>query len=1048
MYYRTSQSRAAGGMREDFPAGDRLEAAQRALRQVRKVLTAFEPGLALERRRWQTILTGALAPELETERLVVLGWLRWLEGDCVAAEPLLAAAVQLARADKANPLLAEAAYWCGRMRILLGRGDAVPEFEGILRTLGGSPQATAWFVDLLGRAGRVDRCEQVWKSVRTNRRVTACEDGQLLEGRSLLRRGEAAAAERVLTEANPGNGVLWVERRLLLAWALAAQKQFERARAMMTEAERGPYPASALRAWREFIDRRDHSGPLSISGAGSIVLHPFLTGQQARLEGKAEEACAALQAARDGATQPFARYALACLGQDDHAAVLAAQPGLFLAVRCRLRLALARFSQRDMSPAEYLEAFYQASAANYRDTSADHFRRLAMALQQRQPTSSDLNELLADDRGAGEIAARNIFRAALELAVLRLSAAAALPLFLEWARTSKALDDDPARQALGRQLLWQVLLQQSASDTRPGDPKGEADLPIGQDLQHEALTAAEAILPGAPLLALAPRLLDGSKLEPGEAPDLPAAQWWRAAQELAQASSSTEMEAWRSQVGPMRSQPRLKSLAQALLVREAAGRGDLAAVAGLLEEREAWSSLRSQPPRFLAATLAALVSSHPGDPMLRRALARWLPLWGPTTLGPAGSNLAAAAGLAVVPGVDAESPSGVPPAAWFLHQAARALGREDAVEALSLLQRAREASPAAWTEGVVKDALPELEWRAQAQQLAACLEPEAGASSAQAGALGDFVQQLADSPQGQEVLQAAMAREPDRVEALLASLGEQPGLPARLAHHLALIEQRKAPHLEERDQPEAAEASWRRAWRCWLRFLAAEDEPTRNRLLDWLLGQHRQRVNDLLARNLVDRARRHWNLVQDLPALAASENESLAENLTTRAQRFREDLATEYLLTTREAMRYGDIPEGWHADYEKGLSFLRRLLSLERDNPRLLTALVEICGEWFLDLYNVQDTAQLSHQVDRFTPFALQLARLVEGRTGDLAAGAALANYWKFRGFVATERAQKITLYREALRFNPSNGNVRELLADLGEAVDSPLPAPDPEDEP
>ena len=52
-------------------------------------------------------------------------------------------------------------------------------------------------------------------------------------------------------------------------------------------------------------------------------------------------------------------------------------------------------------------------------------------------------------------------------------------------------------------------------------------------------------------------------------------------------------------------------------------------------------------------------------------------------------------------------------------------------------------------------------------------------------------------------------------------------------------------------------------------------------------------------------------------------------------------------------MRYGDVPEGWHADYEKGLSHLRRLLSLDRDNVRLLTAVVEVCGDWFLDLYNI-----------------------------------------------------------------------------------------------
>jgi hypothetical protein len=125
------------------------------------------------------------------------------------------------------------------------------------------------------------------------------------------------------------------------------------------------------------------------------------------------------------------------------------------------------------------------------------------------------------------------------------------------------------------------------------------------------------------------------------------------------------------------------------------------------------------------------------------------------------------------------------------------------------------------------------------------------------------------------------------------------------------------------------------------------------------------------------------------------------------------------------------VPEGWRADYEKGLSSLRRLLSLDRDNPRLLTVLVEVCDEWFLDLYNADDRAGLARLVARFTPFALQLARLTEGRAGDLAARAALADFCKFRGFLAAERAEKIALYREALRFDPAKQNVRDLLAGL-----------------
>src|SRR5206468_3660191 len=132
-----------------------------------------------------------------------------------------------------------------------------------------------------------------------------------------------------------------------------------------------------------------------------------------------------------------------------------------------------------------------------------------------------------------------------------------------------------------------------------------------------------------------------------------------------------------------------------------------------------------------------------------------------------------------------------------------------------------------------------------------------------------------------------------------------------------------------------------------------------------------------------------------------------------------------------EAMRQGDIAEGLRADYASGLSLLRRLLSLDGENERLLTALVETCAEWFLDLYHLHDAPSLREQLDRYTPFALQLARLVEGQSGQLAARSALADFYKFRGFVEIDRDRKAGLYREALRFNPANSNVRDLLVEL-----------------
>ncbi len=187
------------------------------------------------------VLASAPAPAgREAERPFALGWLHWLAGNLAAAEPLLIEAVRLARPAEGAPLLAEAAYWLGRVRVLLGRIDAVSEYEAVLKETRGAPQAVAWLVDLLWRAGRVDRAEQVWKSVRGNKKVTACDEGPLLEARVLLRRGEAAPAERLLDEAAPGSGVAQVERRLLLAWTLTTLKAIRSRREAIRGGERRP----------------------------------------------------------------------------------------------------------------------------------------------------------------------------------------------------------------------------------------------------------------------------------------------------------------------------------------------------------------------------------------------------------------------------------------------------------------------------------------------------------------------------------------------------------------------------------------------------------------------------------------------------------------------------------------------------------------------------------------------------------------------------------------------------------------------------------------
>jgi hypothetical protein len=365
----------------------------------------------------------------------------------------------------------------------------------------------------------------------------------------------------------------------------------------------------------------------------------------------------------------------------------------------------------------------------------------------------------------------------------------------------------------------------------------------------------------------------------------------------------------------------------------------------------------------------------------------------------------------------------------LLHQAALALTRDQTGAALALACRALGQDPALTAAGdraeVVRAALPELVRLAKAQALAAVVRFDEAQPPVSPGLLAGFADLLDADPQGQALLATALEGDVVAAREALLQLARRDDLTPALAHHLALVFLRTAQSLEGRGQEQAAPALWRRAWDCWLRFLPSlpADDPGRSLLLGHLLGLHRHRVSGLLTRGDVAAARRHWDLVLGLPAAAP--------DLAGDVQRFRDELATEYLLLTRQAMRYGAIPEGWRADYEKGLGYLRRFLSLDRENVRLLTALAEVCGEWFLDCYNNEARDQLLAQVERFTPFALQLARLVGDAQGPLPARLALAEFYKFRGFVAAGRRRKMELYTEALRFNPANENVKQLLAEL-----------------
>jgi tetratricopeptide (TPR) repeat protein len=381
----------------------------------------------------------------------------------------------------------------------------------------------------------------------------------------------------------------------------------------------------------------------------------------------------------------------------------------------------------------------------------------------------------------------------------------------------------------------------------------------------------------------------------------------------------------------------------------------------------------------------------------------------------------------------AEPPQGTPALAWRLHQAALALSRDDAATALHWCERAQRDDPALASAGdrasTIRGVLPELQQLARAQALAelACLEENQ--TKVTPSLLWGAAQCLDLDADGQAVLDAALRGDHTTATKQLETLATRDDLPPQAAHHLALIYLRAARHREQLS-PSAAERYWRLAWQCWLHWARYAATTDRTMVVAWLLGLHRQALRDFLARGNVDDARRHWRCVTELAA-QVNEDETLQHELKARIDTWRDELATEYLVMTREAMRFSAGQCGCDADYEMGLTWLTRLLSLDRDNLRLLTELVSICVAWFSESYESGDMGTIVGGVERFTPFALHLARLVEQSDGaELTARAALAEFSKFRGFVAPEPERKAALYREAFRWHPTSERARRLLAE------------------
>jgi tetratricopeptide (TPR) repeat protein len=975
------------------------EALRLALSRVEKAHQGYRADLHFDpirlRNRLNMVVPGA--PQ-ETMRVWSLGWLAWLTGEYDKAELILEQATQMAKAAGDLEMLARAGYWLARVQMLREKPDAISSFEALLRVLKGSPQGTVWFVDLLIRAGRMDRAEQVWKSVKANKKVSGANEATLIEARLMLRRGESANAEKALQEMPETSGVLEAEKKLLLAWMAASKKQDATALQLWEEACKRLYPPPALDAWRELLQLREKADA-TLPETPPPSLRTLFRAQQARIDGRSEEAIAGFREAMQLAVNaPWARYGLALLGADDLNEVQTLATNVFLASRCRLWIALQKFSQRQISPEDWLSTVQQQLGQGVRSNAAlEHFRLLGLALRQSRPPVETLQQLLDQATARQGAQRRNFLRAFLELC--DKAAPQVVKEVLPEEPLGELWDDPRLRQELSRLRLRAAL-------AGGGEPWTMARLTE----RVNSLPATEALTPVRQILGT---------LGTGPLTD-------------EQRATLTALEAL----------PRWQGTARVLLMHDAMRRGDVAAVSKSLEQLDTWAGLRFIPGSLVAA-LAKFVQARPTLPVWKAVLPPWFQKVG-GSLGDTEDvkTLKMAAGLLTAPTGPQPAPPGVDPTLWSLHQAARLSARGEAVDAWKAASEVRDKLGTLTEEQqtTVNAALPSLERLAQASAILRMIPTNPKDPATPPAALLDLVALLGSLPEGQAVLAICQADQRKELRAALQTLLDVKVLPDRLAHHLAIWTYRIATGLEDLSPNDTIDPWWKLCWRAWLRHLIKWSPEERAPLIDHLLARHRATLTDRLARAQMEPSRKVWTVVTDLPSIGEKVSPAMKAELTERVNAFRDDLASEYLVQTREAMRTGTVREGFSADYDKGLSYLRRLLSLDRENIRLLTALVEICHEWFLDFYNAEDPPGLSEQLERFTPFALQLARLIEGKPEEHAPRAALSDFWKFRGFMSRDHAEKRRLFEQALEFNPANENARDLLARLDKPQE-PTPA-------
>ena len=421
-------------------------------------LTAYRIGMPLNAAALRQALACPLPqPEAEAERLFAIGWLHWLDGSFSDTERTLIEAVAMIRERDIADRLVDTAYWLARVQILLERSEAVADFETVLRQLGGSPQATVLFVDLLWRSATSNAREQIWKALRSNKRLTALPEATLIEVHSLLRRGEPGTAVKLLVAFQPANGVAMAERLLLLAWAEAVQGQCARATELLKRTNGLPYPHSALE-YRPGSSSSLFRGPISfLSACGNSSADTRCSpktvgttrGKSSAWRRKTRSpGPLPVMPWRD--TEPtnsltFCRHSPACSSQ--------------CAAVCGWPLRDSAIAA--MTPAEWLESLQRESRLGFvAGQEAEHFRRLAEILR-RPPSVTELAECVQEQVSADPAARRNGLRAAIE-AAWRLPLVDVKGLFDAWRELFWLNPSEELGVLLAGQSLRLALLEQGS----------------------------------------------------------------------------------------------------------------------------------------------------------------------------------------------------------------------------------------------------------------------------------------------------------------------------------------------------------------------------------------------------------------------------------------------------------------------------------------------------------------------------------------------------------------------------------------------------------